>query len=181
MSNVVYIATSLDGYIADQQGGLDWLHSLPNPEGNDFGFAAFVDSVDALVMGRTTFETVLSFGIDWPYSKPVFVLSSTLREVPSELEGKVEIVNGPVKERLAELNARGFRRLYIDGGRTIQSLMAEDLIDELILTRIPVVLGGGVPLFGALPKAQWYEHVTTQVHIDQMVMSHYRRRREAQS
>ncbi|GAA4887904.1 dihydrofolate reductase family protein [Ferrimonas pelagia] len=177
MSNIVYIATSLDGYIADAEGGLDWLHALPNPHESDFGYAEFMAGIDALLMGRTTFETVLSFGIDWPYSKPVFVLSTTLTEVPAELAGKVEIVNGPVAEVVAQLNARGFERLYIDGGRTIQSLLALDMIDELILTRIPVVLGGGVPLFAALPDLQWFTHLATDVHAEQLVQSHYRRKR----
>lgn len=69
MKNIVYIATSLDGYIADRDGGLDWLHSIPNPDHSDFGWAEFMAGVDALVMGRTTFETVCGFDCDWPYNK----------------------------------------------------------------------------------------------------------------
>ncbi len=178
MSNIVYIATSLDGYIADTNDGLDWLQALPNPEGSDFGYASFTAGIDALLMGRTTYEMVLGFDIPWPYEKPVFVLSATLKEVPEELKGRVEIVNGPVEDVLAFIHSKGFKKLYIDGGRTIQSLMEKDLIDELILTRIPVVLGGGVPLFGELTQPQWFEHVETTVHIKQLVQSHYRRKRD---
>ncbi len=177
MSNIVYIATSLDGYIADIHGELDWLHAVPNPEGDDCGFAAFMEAIDALLMGRTTYEVVSGFDIPWPYSKPVFVLSTTLKEVPDKLKDKVEIINGSIEEVLSTMNGKGFNKLYIDGGRTIQSLMEKDLIDELILTRIPVVLGGGVPLFGKLNKQQWFEHVETTIHIEQLVQSHYRRKR----
>ncbi len=83
MSNIVFIATSLDGYIADKQGDLDWLQAIPNPDSDDMGYNAHIDRIDALVMGRNTMDMVLSFGIDWPYSKPVYVLSNTLSEVPS--------------------------------------------------------------------------------------------------
>lgn len=177
MSNAVFIATSLDGYIADSDNGLDWLHAVPNPEGDSCGFVEFTAGIDALLMGRTTYEIVLGFDIPWPYDKPVFVLSTTLKEIPEKLKGKVEIINGSIKEVLETINSKGFKKLYIDGGRTIQSLMEKDLIDELILTRIPVVLGGGVPLFGELAEPQWFDHVKTEVHIEQLVQSHYRRKR----
>ena len=177
MSNKVFIATSLDGYIADLNNSIDWLHGVPNPEGDDAGYASFTAGVDALLMGRTTYEIVMGFDIPWPYDKPVFVLSTTLRKVPEELKGKVEFVNNTIEEVLAYINSKGFKNLYVDGGRTIQSLMEKDLIDDLILTRIPVVLGGGVPLFGKLPESHWFEHVKTEVYVEQMVQSHYRRKR----
>jgi len=173
VSNTVYIATSLDGYIADVNGSVDWLYAVPNPEGSDYGFAEFSAGIDALLMGRVTYETVLGFDVPWPYDKPVFVLSTTLEAVPEELLGKVEIVSGPVAEVVGRLHTRGFQRLYVDGGRVIQSLLAEDLIDELILTRIPVLLGGGSPLFDLLPEPQWFEHVETRVHGGQLVQSRY--------
>ena len=89
MSNIVFIATSLDGYIADKEGGLDWLHSVPNPDNHDMGFSAIMERVDALVMGRNTLDVVLGFGGEWPYSKPVFVLSNTMDKVPEGYEDKV--------------------------------------------------------------------------------------------
>ena len=93
MTNYVYIATSLDGHIATSEGGLDWLNEVPNPEQSDYGFADFMSGIDAIVMGRNTFETVRSFGV-WPYERPVFVLSENLPEIPAELAGKAELVGG---------------------------------------------------------------------------------------
>lgn len=91
MKNSVYIATSLDGYIADKNGSVDWLNNIPNPDNNDFGFAEFLENIDAIVMGRKTFQQIRSFGL-WPYSKPVYVLSSTLDRIPDELSEKVIII-----------------------------------------------------------------------------------------
>lgn len=89
MANIVFIATSLDGYIADKQGKLDWLQSVPNPDNIDTGFVLLMERIDGLVMGRNTLDVVLGFGCDWPYSKPVFVLSNTMTEVPQGYEDKV--------------------------------------------------------------------------------------------
>ena len=178
MSNSAYIATSLDGYIADQNGGLDWLHSLPNPDQSDFGFADFMSRVDALVMGRKTFETVCSFDGPWPYSKPVFVLSRSLAAIPEGYQDKAEWVEGSVHEVVLSLNERGYRNLYIDGGQTIQSFLKEDLIDEMIITTLPVLLGGGTPLFGGLVQPLDFEHRSTEVLLDAMVKSCYVRKRQ---
>lgn len=146
--NHVYIATSLDGFIARSDGSLDWLEKLDDP-GGDHGFENFMNKIDALVMGRKTFETVLSFH-DWPFKKPVFVLSTTLEELPEKLRGKIEILKGDPKDIVADLNARGFENLYIDGGQTIQRFLSDDLIDEMIITTASVILGDGVPLFNQL-------------------------------
>src|SRR5512139_253634 len=102
MTNYVYIATSLDGYIASSDGGLDWLHEVPNPEQSDYGYAEFMSGVDAIVMGRNTFETVLTFG-SWPYSVPVFVLSNTLEKLPESVAGKAEIIRGDLRQLVDEL------------------------------------------------------------------------------
>lgn len=177
MSNVVFIATSLDGYIADKNDGLGWLESVPNPDNLDFGYANFIDTIDALVMGRKTFETVYGFGGQWPYTKPVFVLSRTLAAVPEELQDKVEIVNGPLTEVIESIRQKGYLQLYIDGGVTIQSFLKEDLIDEMTITHIPILLGGGASLFGDLPEHIEFEHVSTEVMLDEMVQSRYRRKR----
>lgn len=176
-TNYVYVGTSLDGFIADKDGGLGWLESVPNPEGNDMGYYAFLERMDALVMGRVTFETVLGFGIDWPYNKPVYVLSNTLKTVPAELEGKVWIVKGELPEVLAHIHGQGHYHLYIDGGGTVQSFLREDLVDELIITTIPILLGGGFPLFGALNKPLSWELVKSEVLLEQVVQRHYRRKR----
>lgn len=177
MSNRIFIGTSIDGYIADRDGGLGFLECVPNPDSLDFGFQAFVDSVDAILMGRVTLETVLGFNCPWPYTKPVFVLSSTMKTMPEELQGKVEIVSGEIKKVVSMLNEKGFIDLYIDGGKLIQSFLAEDMIDEINLTRVPMLLGGGTPLFGALPKHLEFEHAGTEVLLGSQVQSNYRRKR----
>jgi len=175
--NIVYIGQSLDGFIADKNGGLDWLDSIPNPDHDDMGYGAFMDQIDALVMGRTTFETVLGFDIEWPYKKYVFVLSTTLRQVPIELEEKVSILNGSLYEVLNTIQERGYQNLYIDGGKTIQSFLKEDLIDEIILTTIPIVLGGGFSLFGDLDNPLNFELIDTKVYLNQLVQTHYKRKK----
>jgi dihydrofolate reductase len=176
-SNKVFIATSIDGYIADKNGGLDWLHSIPNPDQNDMGYKDFTDRIDAIVMGKTTFETVLGFDIDWPYSKPVYVLSTTLKSIPDKLKDKVFIVNGELKSVLQEIHQNGHFHLYIDGGRTIQSFLKEDLIDELILSTIPVLLGGGSRLFSDHEKLLNFEFHSNQVYLNQINQVRYLRKR----
>jgi dihydrofolate reductase len=175
--NMVFIATSLDGYIADRNGGLEWLQSVPNPENQDMGYVDFINRVDAIVMGRNTFETVCSFDCEWPYSKPVFVLSNFLNEVPEKYEDKVQMVKGSVAEVLEQIHNKGFKQLYIDGGVTIQNFLKEDLIDELIITRIPILLGGGIRLFGELPKELAFEHIASKVYLDAVVQDSYLRKR----
>lgn len=176
MKNRVYIATSLDGYIADKDGGIDWLEGIPNPDGDDMGYGDFMAQTDALLMGRTTFETVCSFDIDWPYTKPVYVLSNTLTEVPEAYVGKVWLVKGTLTEVLRQINARGHYQLYIDGGTVISSFLAEDLIEEMIITVFPILLGGGHRLFGALPEKQEFELVNSKTCLGQLVQNHYRRK-----
>lgn len=177
MKNIVYIATSLDGYIADRNGGLGFLEMVPNPDMDDFGWIDFMASVDGLLMGRVTYETVLGFDCPWPYSVPVFVLSSTLTDVPEALKGKVEIVSGELKDVLADLDKRGLKRLYVDGGKLIQGCLELDAVDEMIVTTIPMLLGGGSPLFASFPDHLEFEHVDTTVLLGQLVKSHYRRKR----
>jgi len=175
--NIVFIAQSIDGYISDKNGGLDWLHSIPNPEKNDMGYSTFIEDVDAILMGRTTFETVCNFDIDWPYKIPVFVLSRTLKIIDKKYNNKVELIKGPLKEIIKEINQKEYNRLYIDGGTIIQGFLKEDLIDELIITTIPIILGGGSKLFSDLPKELKFEHINTQVYLGEIVQSHYVRKR----
>lgn len=174
--NIVFIASSLDGYIADKNGGLDWLEIVPNPENVDMGYNALIERVDAVVMGRKTFETVCNFDCEWPYEKPVFVLSNTLTEVPARYRVKAEVVSGELKNILDNLNARGFRQLYIDGGITIQSFLREDFIDELIITTMPVLLGGGSRLFDIMPQKLALQLVDSIVYLNEIVQSHYIRK-----
>ncbi|USD67260.1 dihydrofolate reductase family protein [Vibrio sp. SCSIO 43136] len=177
MSNIVYIATSIDGYIADKNHQIDWLHDIPNPDGSDFGFGELMKRIDALVMGRNTLEVVLSFGVEWPYAKPVFVLSNTMTEVPEGLEDKVFLVKGELKEIVKQLNDKGYHQLYIDGGQTIQSFLAQDMIDEMIITTIPTLLGGGIPLFGELTAPLKFRHTKAERFADAIVKNSYERQR----
>jgi dihydrofolate reductase len=176
MTNFAYVATSLDGFIATPDDGLDWLSDVPNPDQSDFGFAEFMATIDAVVMGRRTFEKVLTFET-WPYTKPVCVLSRTLRRPPDSPAGAVTLARGAPRRIVADLARRGYENLYVDGGRTIQGFLREDLIDELIITRMPVVLGRGIPLFGPLEHVLRFEHRRTEVYHDALVKSFYRRAR----
>ncbi|MGF1909423.1 dihydrofolate reductase family protein [Vibrio kasasachensis] len=177
MSNIVYIATSLDGYIADKNNQIDWLHSIPNPEGSDFGFADFMSDIDALVMGRNTFEMVVSFDCEWPYTKPVYVLSNTMKSVPEGYQEKAFLINGEIEDIVEQLNRRGLNRLYIDGGKTIQGFLKKDLIDELIITTIPIVLGGGIPLFADLVAPLQFKHLSSTRYVDSLVKNHFIRQK----
>lgn len=175
--NIVFIAKSLDGYIAGKNGEIDWLNSIPNPENIDMGFVKLMEHIDAIVMGRTTFELVCSFGGDWPYSRPLFVLSRTLDSIPEKYKDKAELVKGSIEEVLERIHQKGHSHLYIDGGATIQSFLKEDLIDELIITTIPILLGGGIPLFGELQQSMDFEHTESHVFLGQLVQNHYKRKR----
>lgn len=174
----VYIATSLDGFIARKNGGIDWL-TAPNPAGvgEDYGYKAFFESVDALVMGRKSFEMVLTFS-EWPYAdKRVIVLSSGSPQIPEKLSGKVESSSLPPAKLVAQLAGQGVRHVYVDGGKTIQSFLRAGLIDEIIITSIPVLIGDGIPLFGELAQDIHLQHVETQAYKSGFVQSKYKRER----
>lgn len=177
LKNSVFIATSIDGFIADKNGNIDWLNSIPNPNNDDMGYVSFTYSIDALVMGRTTFETVCSFDVPWPYQQHVYVLSNTMTEIPVYYKDKVSIVKGPLIQVLESIHANGHMRLYIDGGRTIQSFLQEDLIDELILSTIPIILGGGHTLFSELSNPLHFELVNSKTYLNQITQTKYQRKR----
>jgi dihydrofolate reductase len=141
----------------------------------DMGYVDLMGRIDALVMGRKTFETVCSVDCEWPYNKPVFVLSNSMTSIPDGYEGKAETIKGSLSEVIASIHQKGHRLLYIDGGLTVQNFLKEDLIDEMIITVIPILLGGGIPLFGALPKSMTFEHVKTEIFLNAIVQNHYRR------
>ena len=176
MPNSVYIATSLDGFIARKDGSLDWLMNYPNPDKSDFGFYSFMERIDGIIMGRKTFEVVLGFG-EWPYTKPVFVLSSSLKEIPAHLSNQATLCQGDLKTLLVQLTAQGISNLYIDGGKTIQSFMNLDLIDELIISRIPLILGSGISLFEKSEAEYKFTHISTDVFSNGITKSRYTRDR----
>ncbi len=171
----VFIATSVDGFIAKKDGNIEWLNEVPNPEGIDYGYSDFMKNIDAVVMGRNTYEKVLSFN-QWPYDKPVFVLSQTLKSNEIKFPSKVEVLDKDVKDVVWELSSRGYKTLYIDGGITIQSFLKEDLIDEMIITKIPILLGEGIPLFGHTGKEGAFELVESKSFVSGIVQNRYKRK-----
>lgn len=175
--NIVFVAQSLDGYIAGPNGELEWLDAIPNPEKNDMGFVGLMNDIDAIVMGRATFETVLGFDGEWPYTKHIFVLSNSISEIPEKLKEKATLLHGSIEKILDDIHEKGFFNLYIDGGKTIQNFLKEDLIHELRISTMPLILGGGIPLFHHLPISMKFNHLKTEVFLNQIVQSHYERKK----
>jgi dihydrofolate reductase len=170
MTQSVFIATSLDGYIARPNGELDW---LPEGGGEPHGYDEFIASVDAIVLGRKSYEKVLTFET-WPYGdKRVVVLSSHPVDASAAVGGAVEHMSGPPAEIVSRLAASGAHHLYIDGGITIQRFLRAGLIQRLIVTRVPVLIGDGVPLFGALERDVRLRHVATRHFPSGLVQSEY--------
>lgn len=169
MNASVFVGASVDGFIARPDGGLDW---LPPGGGEEHGYEAFMASVDALVIGRNTYETVLGFDA-WPYGeKPVFVLST--RPLPPAPAGAVvDRMAGEPADIVSRLAARGFRHAYVDGGITIQRFLRAGLIQRLVVTRVPVLIGSGIPLFGELPRDVLLRHVATRQYASGLVQSEY--------
>ncbi|NTY01176.1 dihydrofolate reductase family protein [Deinococcus sp. JMULE3] len=181
----VFIATSLDGFIARADGRLDWLpgaapDGVPAPAGEDHGFGAFMAGTEVIVMGRATFDTVRDFS-PWPYAgKRLVVLSRTLTaaDIPEDLRREgVEVHPGPVEALAAELREQGVGGVYVDGGQTVQAFLRAGLIEELILTRVPVLLGEGMALFGPLGGDVWLEHLGSRAFPSGLVQDAYRVRR----
>ena len=169
MNASVFIGTSVDGFIARANGGLDF---LPPGGGEPHGYDEFMATVDALVIGRKTFETVLAFDA-WPYGeKPVYVLSTRPLATPPP-GANVERMSGPPAEIASQLAVRGIKHIYVDGGITIQRFLQAGLIQRLIITRVPILIGTGVPLFGALPRDVALTHVATRQYASGLVQSEY--------
>ena len=169
MKASVFIGTSVDGFIARPNGDLDF---LPPGGGEPHGYDEFMATVDALVIGRKTYETVLSFST-WHYGKkPVFVLS-TRPLAPAPAGAVVERMSGDPTEIVSQLAARGIQHVYVDGGITIQRFLRAGLIQRLIITRVPVLIGEGVPLFGTLPRDLRLTHVATRYYPSGLVQSEY--------
>ena len=164
MNCSVFCATSLDGFIAGKNHTLDWLDeaNATVPKGEDCGYQAFMDSIDTLVMGRKTFEKVLTFG-SWPYdNKSVIVLSSHPLDIPKDIASTVSHSSETPTELYTRMKKAGCKRLYIDGGITIQRFLAAGLINDLTITLIPIILGGGIPLFGDLENNVQLKHTKTK-------------------
>ena len=170
MTVSVFVGASVDGFIARPNGDLDF---LPEGGGEPHGYTEFMASVDALVIGRKTFEKVLTFET-WPYGdKRVVVLSSRPVDLSAARGGVVEQMAGPPAGIVSQLAAGGAQHLYVDGGITIQEFLRAGLVQRLIITRVPVLIGEGVPLFGALPRDIRLHHVTTRHYPSGLVQSEY--------
>src|SRR5438034_1160829 len=155
----VFVGTSVDGFIARPNGDLDF---LPPGGGEPHGYDEFMAGIDALVIGRKTFETVLGFP-EWPYGdKRVVVLSSSPLNLTAVKGGVVEQMAGHPAEIVSRLADTGAHNVYVDGGITIQRFLRAGLIQRLIITRVPVLIGEGIPLFGMLPHDIQLYHLATR-------------------
>ncbi len=166
----VFIGTSVDGFIARLNGSFDF---LPADGGEPHGYQDFFASVDALVIGRKTYETVEAFP-EWPYGKKqVVVLSSRPLDFSKLRSANVEQMSGDPSEIARKLEVRGIRHIYVDGGITIQQFLRAGLIQRIVITSVPVLIGQGIPLFGTLPKDILLKHVATQTYASGLVKTEY--------
>ncbi|WKW35884.1 dihydrofolate reductase family protein [Enterobacter mori] len=174
----VFIAVSLDGYIARQDGDIGWLLQRDDPT-EDHGYDAFIADKEWIVMGRGSYEKVLTFD-EWPYDRPVLVLSRQLADaaVPMALKGKVEFSCRSPHDALADLATRNVHRVYIDGGQLIQSFLREGLVSDMVITTVPVLIGSGKPLFGYLPQDIDLTLISSRSFPSGLVQSRYRMTRQ---
>ncbi|MEP6644367.1 MAG: dihydrofolate reductase family protein [Acidobacteriaceae bacterium] len=174
MKASVFVGVSVDGFMARANGELDF---LPPGGGEPHGYNEFIATVDAIVIGRKTFDTVLAMTAamkEWPYGmKRVVVLSSRPPDLSGTKGGRVEQMSGPPAEIVAQLAASGVRHIYVDGGITIQEFLRAGLIQRLIVTRVPVLIGEGIPLFGSLPRDLRLNHIATRSYPSGLVQSEY--------
>lgn len=170
----VFIATSLDGFIARTNGDIEWLLSRDDPN-EDHGYQDFIKDIDGLVMGRGSFEGVAA-AEPWPYDKPVVVLSKTLASspVPDHLTGRVRFVDMTPRAAMEMLATEGWRRVYVDGGQIVQSFLREGLIADMVVTQVPVLIGEGRRLFGSVASDIPLTHVATKAFPSGLVQSLYK-------
>jgi dihydrofolate reductase len=153
---ILYIACSLDGFIADEQGRVEWLESLPNPTGTDHGYAAFLEEIDTVVMGRKTYEKILGMDVDWPYSPfKTIVFSKSWKG--KAMSPQTEIITNLTSESILAIRNRSNKDIWIvGGGMLVARLLAMSAIDEIRLFIAPVILGRGIPLFSeGTPASTW--------------------------
>jgi dihydrofolate reductase len=170
MTVSVFVGTSVDGFIARPNGSFDFLDAGGN---EPHGYQEFFATVDVVVMGRNTFEVVLPFP-EWPFGKTrVVVLSSRPVDLSRVRNGVVEQMSGEPAEIVAKLAAEGAHHLYVDGGITVQRFLRAGLVDRITITRVPVLVGEGIPLFGVVPRDIQLRHVATQTYAGGLVKSEY--------
>ncbi len=168
----VFMALSVDGFIARPDGDLGWLARVEAP-GEDYGYSEFMADIDAVVMGRRTFEKVLGFG-EWPFADVYVVVLSTSRpEALGQLPGQIAWMSGEPDEILKALERGGYRRIYLDGGETVRRFTAAGRVDRWILSRTPVLLGSGIPLFDSTLGEVELRHIHTRAFSSGLVQSEY--------
>lgn len=148
----LFIATTIDGFIAREDGSLDWLEEMPNPEGLDYGYGNFITDIDVVIMGRTTYEEIIGFGVDWPYANcDSFVVTSDKNyKVKTE---KTEVLNGIDLKVINEIKSSSKKNIWIiGGGKLISEFINLSLVDEMTLSLIPIILGKGIKLFPNNPS-----------------------------
>lgn len=170
----VYIATSVDGMVARSNHQIDWLMKQ-DTTGEDHGYDEFMDSVDGIVMGRGSYENVLTFG-EWPYKKPVVVMSKTLKpqDIPAGIKDKIHLTDLDPPELMQSLEKDGWSRAYIDGGKVVQSFIKCGLIEDFVLTTVPILIGDGIRLFGDIDKDIDLEFVNSKSFKSGLVQNYYR-------
>jgi len=169
MTVSVFVGTSLDGFLARKNGAFDF---LPTDGGEPHGYDEFIKSVDAIVIGRNTFEVVRAMP-GWAYGKKrVVVLSSRPIDL-SKIRGRVEQMSGSPAEIVARLEATGAHHLYVDGGITIQRFFRDGLVNRITITRVPVLIGEGIPVFGSLAHDIKLRHLATRSFSSGLVTSEY--------
>lgn len=168
-----YIATSLDGFIAKKDGSVDWLHSEKyHLENEDFGYSEFMKSIDCIVMGRITFETVLQFE-PYPFENVPLIVVTNNPNYQIESKHQISIFTRPLKELIPYLESKKYQNVYVDGGKLIQSFLKESLLDEITITQIPILLGSGIPLFGETDKEIDCKHRKTKSFPNGFVQTEY--------
>jgi dihydrofolate reductase len=171
----IFVGTSLDGYIARADGSIDWLIGSPSAK-EDYGYDRFIATIDGIAMGRKTYESVIGLG-DWSYPRPVLVVSRTMTDADlrADLTGRVEVTSLTPQGILEEAERRGWKRIYVDGGKLIQSFLREGLITDMTLSALPILIGSGTPLFGPLNGDMAFKHTGTDTFPSGMVQSRYTR------
>ncbi len=182
MKCTVYIATSVDGFIAKTDGSVDWLHTAGKTdvdmgEHADMGWSSFIASQDCLIMGRKCMEVISNMNLtpeQWPYGDMrIIVLSNTLKHAPDNMKDKVELYSGDLHSLMAMLESQGHKHAYIDGGQTIQAFINLQLVNEMIITKAPILLGEGVPLFGKTARDIKLEQAKATAFANDFIQVHY--------
>lgn len=176
MRTIAYLGTSLDGFIARKDGDIDWLTQFANDEAIH-AYEEFMNRIDAIVIGRGTFEKVLTFS-SWPYKRKVFVLSNSVKQLPDTLKDKAILLPMKPEELLRYLSSMGFSTIYVDGGKVIQDFLKKDMIDEMIIAKAPILIGSGIPLFNYIDTDLQFKHIRTAVQSNGLIRSYYERERK---